>query len=166
MNKAKLLEDIKGTGASIDKLDDLINLNLESRNLVPIILEHLNITDNEQDKEFLVRCLGVKGLTEVSDVLLYEFDKAISHGYKWTIGNSISIIVDKSILDKLLLIVKDKKHGKSRQMIVYGLGSYPTKEVKETLLGILDEDELLGHTLFAPGKMKDASIMPYIEKVC
>jgi HEAT repeat protein len=163
LDKNRLIADIKNVGVEIVTIDDLMTLDLSYRDLIPIMLKHLSEIEDEQDKAFIVRCLGVKGLIEVSDILLQEFESALSDNYKWAIGNSLCLISDKSILDKMLDIVKNKKHGMGRQMIVYGLGNFPTDEVKATLLGLLPDDEILGHTIFALGKMKDRSIIPHIE---
>ncbi|MFJ7730078.1 hypothetical protein ACIQXV_28840 [Neobacillus sp. NPDC097160] len=47
-----------------------------------------------------------------------------NYTYKWAIGNSLSLILDKSSLNDLLEIATDKKHGTARQMIVDGLDKF------------------------------------------
>jgi len=165
MDKTQLILDIKNKGYNISSIEDLPNLNLDlkSQNLVSLLLKGLKSIEDEQDKAFIVKCLCIKGLTQVSETLLYEFENASTDDYKCTIGNSISIISDISILDKLLEIVINKNHGMARQMIVYGLGDYRSKEVRKILLNLLEDEEVLEQAIHALGNMNDRSIIAHLE---
>jgi len=163
--QSKLIRDIKAMGYSLASIEDLtsLNLDLKSKSLVSLLLWGLKSIEDEQDKAFIVKCLCIKGLTQVSETLLNEFENASTDDYKCTIGNSISIISDISILDKLLEIVINKNHGMARQMIVHGLGDYRSKEVRKILLSLLADEEVLEQAIHALGKMNDRSIIPHIE---
>ena len=164
-DREQLILDIKNKGYNISSIEDLsnLNLNLKSQSLISLLLKGLKSIEDEQDKAFIVRCLGIKGLTQVTKILLNEFENATTNSYKYTIGNSICIISDMSILDKLLAIVVNKNHGIARQMLVYGLGNYKGKELKKTLLNLLTDEEVLEQAIHALGKMNDRSIIPHIE---
>lgn len=161
--KEKLLEEIRGKGVEISSIDDLMYINMKYRDLVPILLRYLISTEKERDKEFIVRCLGVKGFVEASRPLISEFYHSHNVLYKWTIGNSLSIIADPDSLPELLKIVLEKEHGIARQMIVDGLHVFKSDEVKEVLISLLNDEDVVGHAVSALSKMKDKNLIPYIE---
>lgn len=163
LDEEKLLNDIRAKGVEISNINDLMKIDKRFKDLIPIVLEHLKKIDDENDKEFLVRCLGVKDFTEASEQLLDEFYKTDKITFKWAIGNTLSIINDKSKVNELLKIVQNKEHGIGRQMIIVALGKMKTKEAFPVLLNLLNDEEVVGHTLSALAYYKDPTIIPYLE---
>lgn len=163
LDKEKLIRDVRGKGVEVNSINDLMGISRKHRDLVPILLRHLQEIDDESGKEFIVRCLGVRGFSEASKPLIDEFYKSNNLSYKWAIGNTLSIIQDKGSLSELIKIVKEKEHGISRQMIIHGLGSYKSENVKDVLVELLNDEEVVGHAIFAIAKMGDASLVKYIE---
>jgi uncharacterized protein YjgD (DUF1641 family) len=162
LNHGMLISEVNKTGRSIKTIDDLIKMGPEDKDLIPIIFKHIETIDDEVDKGYLIRCLSVKGFSEISTKLLNEFYTAKTDNYRWIIGNAIYLIEDKSIVDELLQIVIQKKYERSRQMIVNGLGRFKTEKVKKVLIDLLDDDDVRGHALYALGTMKDKSLIPII----
>ena len=163
LDKDKLIREVREKGIEITNINDLMKINKKYRDLVPIILKHLNEVTDESDKEFLVRCLGVKGFDEAAKPLIDEFYKSNNVSYKWAIGNSLSIISSSEALPELIKIVQEKEHGIARQMIVDGLGAYKTEEVKSVLVNLLKDDEVVGHAISGIAKTGDKSLIKYIE---
>jgi len=163
LDKEKLLQEVRDKGVEINSINDLMYINMKHRDLVPILLKHLQEVDDEDDKEFLARCLGIKGFTEVSEPLIQEFCRSNNRFFKWAIGNTLSIVRDKDSLPKLLKIVQEKEHGTSRQMIVLGLGYYKEDEVKKVLVKLLDDDDVAGHAVSALRRIGDPKMAKYIE---
>jgi HEAT repeat protein len=163
LDKEKLLNDIRAKGVEISNINDLMKMDKRFKDLVPIVVEHLKNIDDESDKEFLVRCLGAKGFTEATEQLLAEFYKTDKVTFKWAVGNSISIIEDKSILNELLEIVQNKEHGIARQMIVVGIGKMKAKEAFPVLLNLLKDEDVVGHTISALAYYKDPTVIQYLE---
>lgn len=163
LDKEKLIRDVREKGIEINSINDLMGISRKHRDLVPILLRSLQEIDDESDKEFIVRCLGVRGFNEASKPLIDEFHKSNNLSYKWAIGNTLSIIQDKFSLSELIKIAKEKEHGISRQMIIHGLGSYKSENVKDVLVELLNDVEVVGHAISAIAKMGDASLVKYIE---
>jgi HEAT repeat protein len=164
LDKVMLVKEVNNTGRNIKTINDLIKIGPEDKDLIPIMLKYLKNTEDEVDKEYLVRCLSVKGFSEISTILLSEFYNAKRNGYRWVIGNAFCLIRDSSILDEMLQIVVQKKYDSSRQMIVYGLGKYKDERVKKVLIELLDDDLVRGHALHALADLKDKSLIPIIEQ--
>jgi len=163
LDKENLLQEVREKGVEITSINDLMKINVKYRDLVPILIRNLQEIDDENDKEFIVRCLGVKGFSEASKPLIQEFYKSNNLTFKWAIGNTLSIIQDKDSLPDLIKIVQEKEHGTARQMIVDGLGSFKTENVKDVLIQLLNDDEVAGHAISAMAKMGDAELVKYIE---
>jgi len=164
LDNDELLQEVREMGVEIGSVNDLIKINSEYKDLVPILLRYLQEADDEEDKQFIARCLGVKGFTEASEPLVLEFYKASHDSYKWAIGNTLSIIQDKDMAPVLLRIAREKEHGIARQMIVDGLGIYKKNEdVKNALIELLNDDDVVGHAISAIRKMGDKELVKYVE---
>ena len=163
LDKDKLIRQVKERGYEIKTIDDLMRMDESNKDLIPVLLEHLAEVTDEVDKEFLVRWLTVKGYTEVTAALIQEFYSAKNPHYKWAIGNALSVIEDKSAYPELLKIVQDPKHGIGRQMIVYGLWKHNCDETKQVLISLLNDEDVLSHAIYALSRMRDPSLIPYLE---
>lgn len=163
LDREKFLNDIRAKGVEISNINDLMKLDKRYKDLVPIFVEHLRNIDDESDKEFLVRCLGVKGFNEATEQLLSEFNNTDKVTYKWAIGNTLSVIEDKSKLNELLEIVQNKEHGIARQMIVIAIGKMKAKEAFPVLLNLLKDEDVVGHAIDALSYYKDPTVIPYLE---
>lgn len=163
LDKEKLLKEIREKNIEISSIDELIKIDKKYKDLVPIILRHLELTDDESDKQFLVRCLGVRGFTDVTETLIKEFYEASSVSYKWAIGNSLLNIMNKESLETMIKIAQETEHGIARQMIVVAIGKMKQIETLPVLLNLLNDEEITGHVIIALSNFKDQSIIPFIE---
>lgn len=163
LNKILLLRQIRESGVEISSINELMKINIKHRALVKILIRHLSEIDDESDKEFIVRCLGVKGFAEATESLINEFYNSNNITFKWTIGNTLSIIENNEYLPKMLRIVQEKEHGIARQMIVEGLGRFKDNNVKAVLIELLNDEEVVGHAISALAKTGDVTVVKYIE---
>lgn len=163
LNKEKLLQDVRENGVEISSINDLMKIDKNYKDLVPIILKYLTQISDESDKQFLVRCIGVKGFNEVTKPLINEFLKSSNVHYKWAIGNTIYNIMDKGALDTLLKIVREKEHGIARQMIVLAIGKMGSQKAIPILLELLNDEDVTGHVITALSNFKDTTLIPHIE---
>ncbi len=163
-DKKKFIREITEAGYPIENINDLMNIGPNEQYLTPIILKYLTEIDDGHYKGALARAMTVKGYKGVAPVLIEEFKKDTNDLDKWAIGNALCFIQDESVLDDMIELVKDKKYGTARQMIAEGLGAYKTDEVKETLISLLDDEDVNGHALHALGVLKDESTRKYVER--
>lgn len=165
-NKAMIITGIRKRGYSISSINDLMRLSSKERELIPFLTGLLERFLDENDKEFIVRCLGVKGFREIIPKLLEEFKNAKGNSYRWAIANSINIIHDMTIEQELIALSENKKYGTGRQMLVLSLGCYKTDASIKCLRGLLQDEEVRGHALRALGKCGNSEVLPDIEKCC
>lgn len=141
-NKAMIITGLRQRGYSINSINDLMRLSLKERELIPFLTGLLERFPDERDKEFIVRCLGVKGFQEIIPKLLEEFKTAKGNSYRWAIANSINIIHDMTIEQELIALSENKKYGTGRQMLVLSLGCYKTDASIKCLRGLLQDEEV------------------------
>lgn len=165
-NKAMIITGLRKRGYSINSINDLMRLSSKERELIPFLSGLLEQFTDENDKEFIVRCLGVKGFQEIIPKLLEEFKTAKGNSYRWAIANSINIIHDMTIEQELITLSENKKYGTGRQMLVLSLGCYKTDSSIKCLRGLLQDEEVRGHALRALGKCGNSEVLPDIEKYC
>lgn len=165
-NKAMIITGLRKRGYSINSINDLMRMSSKERELIPFLIGLLEQFTDENDKEFIVRCLGVKGFQEIIPKLLEEFKTAKGNSYRWAIANSINIIHDMTIEQELITLSENKKYGTGRQMLVLSLGCYKTDSSIKCLRGLLQDEEVRGHALRALGKCGNAEVLPDIEKYC
>ena len=165
-NKAMIITGLRKRGYSINSINDLMRLSSKERELIPFLIGLLEQFTDENDNEFIVRCLGVKGFQEIIPKLLEEFKTAKGNSYRWAIANSINIIHDMTIEQELITLSENKKYGTGRQMLVLSLGCYKTDSSIKCLRGLLQDEEVRGHALRALGKCGNSEVLPDIEKYC
>lgn len=146
-NKAMIITGLRKRGYSINSINDLMRMSSKERDLIPFLIGLLEQFTDENDKEFIVRCLGVKGFQEIIPKLLEEFKTAKGNSYRWAIANSINIIHDMTIEQELITLSENKKYGTGRQMLVLSLGCYKTDSSIKCLRGLLQDEEVRGHAL-------------------
>ena len=107
-------------------------------------------------KTVLVRALSVKWAKPVAaPALIDEFYRAPSgSGLKWAIGNALSVVADDQVFDKVVHLVRDKQHGKAREMLAVALGNMKDLRSADVLIELLGDEEVAGHALIALGKLK------------
>ena len=160
-----LLEEIRATGVEIDDIEELMHMDENDKDLVPIVVKYIQRFKETNYRELLVRALGVKGFTEATDVLLDEFYKAENgKSYKWAIGNTISIIADPNIVSEMIEISLNKEHGSARVMIVRELGRFKDERIKDVLISLLDDEQVDGFALHSLKLLKDESTRKYAER--
>ena len=165
-NKAMIITGLRKRGYSINIINDLKRMSKKERYIITFLIGLLEQFTDENDKEFIVRCLGVKGFQEIIPKLLEEFKTAKGNSYRWAIANSINIIHDMTIEQELITLSENKKYGTGRQMLVLSLGCYKTDSSIKCLRGLLQDEEVRGHALRALGKCGNAEVLPDIEKYC
>jgi hypothetical protein len=116
-------------------------------------------------KESIIRALSVpwaKG-TEASKLLVDEFRNQVSNpGLQWSIGNALSVVADDDVLDDVVGLIQVKQYGKAREMLVVTLGNMKISCLESFLIGLFDDEDLIGYAIMAPGKLKSRKARPFI----
>ena len=163
INKEQLLEEVKSYGYEINTIDDLKKIGSKDKRLIPLLLDKIRDSDDVSDKEFLIRCLGVKGFNEVIPAIMQEYRRTENQFLKWAIGNTVYLIEDRNVIPDVIEIVKDKKNGMSRQMFILYLGKTRDEKALPVLKELLHDNEVAAHTIRALSEYKMPELVSILE---
>lgn len=160
--------DLRRLGVDLDSLEDLVSAPVEEyREGIPALIDWLPRVRNIPLKKAIVRALTVKAAKpHAARVLVEEFKAASSSdalGLKWAIGNALSVVADSSVLEDILSLVRDRHHGRSREMLAVALGNIGGPEAIETLVELLSDEEVAGHAVVGLKKLAPPSARAALE---
>ncbi len=139
--EAPLLRDLRDAGSQVSSVWDLVNTPGSYPALVPTLLAHLDRPYPERVREGIARALAVpearQGWDKLVNSYLSETDTT-THGIKWALHLAIAAAADISVLDTLIRLASDRRHGRNRAMFVDALARLNDPRARATL------DELAG----------------------
>jgi hypothetical protein len=153
----ELLNQLKAAGLNVTSVWDLVNTKSSYPEAIDILLNHLRKKYHHKNKEGIIRALAVKEAKgKATSLLIDEYYKTPKDekSLRWAIGNTIFTIITQQDLDKILPIVQDKDNGESRQMFVASLGKIKSDRAEDTLIELLDDNEVSAQSLYALGLLK------------
>jgi HEAT repeat protein len=150
-----VLKDLEASGFGVKTIGELKLSKKEYRSAIPILLYWLPRMSDPQVKEDIVRTLSVPWATPAAaPVLIEEFRKAKSAELRWAIANGLAVTADDGVFGDLVQLVQDREYGKAREMLAVALGNMQTPDAVAALMGLLDDDQLVGHAVMALGKLR------------
>jgi hypothetical protein len=165
---APVLEALRFQGFAIEWIADLFNQKLDYRTAIPTLADWLPRVANPDVKEDIVRALSVKWArgTAAPKLLVAEFeraDDATGAGLRWAIGNALEVLADDELADEMIKLATDRRYGRAREMVVLGLGKLKDPRVTDVLIGLLADEEVVGHAVKAVGKSRATTARSRIE---
>jgi HEAT repeat protein len=152
---------------------DLVNSQKSYPQAVPVLIEALERGFHSIITEGIVRSLtdpAAKGVAV--DPLLRVFLSTKGHSgpdssLKWAIGNAMLAAGTPKDYDKIVTIVKDKKHGSSRQNFVVWLGKAKKRRWDSipVLRSLLKQDDVVAHALIAIRKLKLTELRKAVKQL-
>lgn len=155
-------------GLRIDDVYDFVNTRESYPEAIPTLIDLLQNKELTNPKllEGLVRALAVKEAKGLANkVVIEKFVQAEHEMWRWAIGNTINVIATVNDLDQIIQIVTKRKYGTARQMPTLALGKFKYPKVEETLISLLDDNDVLPHALSALGKHRSIKAKTVIESL-
>jgi hypothetical protein len=162
-----VLAELSQIGFDVEWIADLYNKPFDYRRAIPILLKWLPRIENPDVKEAIVRALSVPWAkhTVAAKLLVEEFRKQVEdRSLKWAIGNALSVVADDDVLNDIIGLIKNKAHGRAREMLAVSLGNMKTPDVKYFLIDLLEDEDLAGYAIIALGKLKSKEARSAIER--
>jgi HEAT repeat protein len=167
-----LVVDLNAAGFPVQSVWDLVNTRREYKQAIPVLFAHLAHPYPWRIREGIARALTVKYAGETAyRALLREFRNLSTsadegqQGYKWALGNAISIVAGKAHYDDLVRLVCDKVHGTSRSAIILRLPKYDPERSVGVLIDLLGDNEVAGYALEGIVRLKVQKARPEIERL-
>ncbi len=166
-----ILAELAEVGYETRSLADLRHSGERYRDAVPVLVGWLPRVSDRKVKEEIVRALSVPWAKPAATrPMIDEFRRVDASvdptgtGLRWSIGNALDVLADDSVFDELVELVRDRRYGKARQMIVLGVGKSKRPEAVDVLLSLVDDPDVDGHAVKALGKLKATSARPALER--
>ncbi len=160
-SEALILADISAVGFDVESLADLRESGIRYRDAIPVLLRWLPEVREQQVKEEIVRALSVPWAKPAATQLLIEEFRNIDAsadpsglGLRWTVGNALEVLFDDAHFDELAELAQNRRYGRSREMIVLGLGKSKRPEAVNVLLRLIHDPDVDGHAVSALRKLK------------
>jgi len=155
------VRELRNAGIEVESIFDLVNSRRSYKEAIPVLLRVLPTLEDSWIKEGVVRAIAVPGAPEdVARVLVREFKNIAPDAppaqqqLKWAIGNTLSIVAQDHHLDLIAQLVREKVHGKAREMLAAALANMKDPRAIDILLELLDDDVVAGHAVMALGRLK------------
>jgi hypothetical protein len=160
-----VLADLKRLGFHVKDLAQLRRCG-EYRAAIPVLMKWLAAVASEELKEDIVRTLSMPWAgSDVAKGLIEEFKTSNNFMLKWAIGNGLSFVADDSVAGEILELVRDRRHGRSREMLVVALSRLKDPRAREIARSLLKDDEVQGHAVIALRKLRAVEALQDIAKL-
>jgi hypothetical protein len=134
----------------------------------PILIQWLPRAQTPLIKERIVRSLTGEeaAIPDALKPLVSEFRHAADEDWalKWAIGNALSTLADASIVDELVVLAKDRRHGRSREMLMDALARTKDERALDALVELVDDDDVAGHAISALRRLGPKTSLPYLQR--
>jgi HEAT repeat protein len=167
-----LVEALNDSGLAVKSVWDLVNTKRTYPEAIPILVAHLERPYPYRIREGIARALTVKYAGEDAfRALLNEFKKvpatgeAAREGFKWALGNAISIVANARHFDEVVGLIRDKRHGTARDAMVLRLPRLNRGRAVSVLIESLADPDVAGHAVTALRKLKVPEARPHIERL-
>ncbi len=153
-------EALRQHGFEVSSVYDLVNSPQRNDAAFPVLVEWLPKVKSDRIKEGVARALTVKGAgPAVLAALLTEFESYVAdtpskEGTKWAVGNAISEVAAKHDADAIRRLVRECRHGKSRDRLVFALGKLRVQDAVDDLMELLDDEDLRLPAMIALAKLR------------
>lgn len=169
-------------GIEVESIDDLVHTSAPYPEAIPVLIRLLPEIEPINMKEAIVRALTVKEARGVADrPLIEEFKRIEVPGkeqeatekglsplwhYKWAIGNALSVVAGQGVVDEVVALLRDKRHGGTRSMLAWALFRLRPPETVDLLMELLqDEDDGVAiQSALVLGRLRVKEARELIEK--
>jgi HEAT repeat protein len=152
---------------NVESIDELRRSGTHYEAAIPLLLKWLPLVVESAVKDSIVRALSVPWAKQAAARPLISQFQAVPESaasLKWTIGNALAVVADDDVFNGIAELARDKRNGKSREMLAVALGNMRNPPAVDVLIELLEDDEVAGHALMGLANLKARRARPYIER--
>lgn len=164
-----LVQALAAAGIVVSSVWKLVNSAQKYPSAIPVLIKHLKTPYHPKIREGIARALSVP---EAKPIAAHALIEAFQHepdgadiGVKWALANALTVVADDSVLDDLIALVQDKRHGASRTMLTLALGNIKNPRAVDVLLELLQDDEVVEHALTVLGTLRAQQAQHHIQRL-
>jgi hypothetical protein len=137
-----LLTDLRSVGYDVGSVWDLVNVEDDYPDALPVLVRHLVKPYPPVIRDGIARALAVGRALFAWDLLyeqyLTEEDRSVKDG----IATALSAMVDRAHLDALLGLLRDRRHGPSRILLLRGVQRLRDPRGRAVIEELADDPDL------------------------
>ena len=137
-----LLAELRSVGWEVGSVWDLVNIDVAYPQAHPILARHLVRPYPPVIRDGIARALAVRSALFAWDVVreqyLTERDESVRQG----LAAALAAMVDRAHLDDLLVLLRDRRHGTSRNILLRGLQRLRDPRARAALEELADDPDL------------------------
>jgi len=164
-----LVQALAAAGIVVSSVWELVNSAHKYPSAIPVLIKHLKTPYHPKIREGIARALTVPEARPTAAPALIE---AFQHEpdstdirVKWALANALTVVADESVLDDLIALVQDKRHGASRTVLTLALGNTKNPRAVDVLLELLQDDEVVEHALTVLGTLREQRAKQPIQRL-
>ncbi len=164
-----LVQALAAAGIVVSSVWELVNATQQYPSAIPVLIKHLKIPYHPKIREGIARALTVP---EAKPLAAHALIEAFQHepdgtdiSVKWALANALTVVADDSVLDDLIALVQDKRHGTSHTVLTLALGNTKNPRTVDVLLELLQDDEVVEHALTVLGTFKAQQAKQHIQRL-
>ena len=145
--EAPLVEELRAAGAQVSSVWDLVNTKDRYPQLIPILFAHLDRPYPERVREGIARALAVPESRSRWDELVSRYlaeTDTTTTGMKWALHLAIAGAADVTVVDTLIRLACDRRHGRNRALFIDALARINDPRAKAALAELAADPDLAG----------------------
>lgn len=140
---APLIAALAGVGVDVASVWDLVNRPNDYDVALPVLLTHLNLEYPEVIREGIARALGVPNARPLAwEAVVSQYKREPMRQVKSGLAVAISAMADRSVLDEVIALVRDRANGPSRILLLSVLSRSRDPAAATTLTELADDPDL------------------------
>jgi len=141
--EAPIIADLVEAGYAVRSVWDLVNTTAPYPNALPVLLDHVSRPYPGPVREGIARALAVPEAKFGWDVLTRLYGEESDPRVKDGLAVSLAVIADDEVLDDLIGLVRDTRHGSSRLLLLSALERCSDPRAIATLMELGSDPDLL-----------------------
>lgn len=145
--EAPLVQELNAAGAQVSSVWDLVDTKAKYPQLLPILFAHLDRPYPKKVREGIARALAVRESRsrwdEIVNRYLAEADTS-ANGMKWALHLVIAAAADSTVLDTLIRLACDRRHGRNRALFIDALARIDDPRARAALAELASDPDLAG----------------------
>jgi hypothetical protein len=134
----------------------------------PILLEWLPRVEDQVLREVIARSLGFPEAPPGTGAgLVAEFQRQPKSedwmSTKWAVGSALAEVADPDVADDLIDLLRDRRHGRARQMLCMALRRTKDPRAPDVLKELLDDPDVAGHAILELRLLGPKSSLPHLQ---
>lgn len=141
--EAPLVGALRAAGFAVESAWDFVQAAEPYPDAVPILLEHLQRPYPDRVREGIARALAVPEARPAWHLLVRLYRDETLPDTKSGLAVALSAIADDAVLDELITLIRDGRHGETRILLLGALERSKDRRARAALMALGTDPELV-----------------------